>query len=81
MQIKQIDLKKELKTPDPDDLITTTKGLIRAGDLERRVMQFENQEHLTYAIEYWDGGEKEIHRSVHVQLKHSTAASSIAASF
>lgn len=82
MATEQLDLQKALKVPYPDDLINTTKGPIRAGDLNRKVIETENDEHLTYAIEYRDNTDEDpIHRSVHVQLKHSTAASSVAASF
>ena len=78
MEIKQIDLVEMLAVPDDNKLITTTNGLVRAGDLVRRVTEIENDNELTYVIEYFE--KPAIHRSVHVQLKQGVAAKSVAAS-
>ena len=80
MKTEKIDLVEKLSEKHPDTMITTTKGMMRVGDLVREVNEFENNNELTYAIEYWDGKEL-VHRSVHVQLKEGNEAESVAASF
>ena len=77
--MEQIDLKELLAVKDPDTMITTTKGLMRVGDLERRVTEIENDNELTYVIEYFE--KPPIHRSVHVQLKKGTEAEGKLAEF
>ena len=80
MKFEQIDLEKLLAVPQPNDLITTTKGLMKAEDLTRKVIDFEDDNELTYNIQYWIG-EEMVHESVHIQLKPGVAAASVAASF
>lgn len=72
------ELIQKLAVKDPDSMITTTSGLKKVGDLERRVTAIENDNELTYIIEYFDS--PPIHRSVHVQLKKGVEASAVAAS-
>lgn len=79
MGIEQIDLKEILAVKDPDTMITTTKGMVRVGDLERRVTEIENDNELTYVIEYFE--KPPIHRSVHVQLKEGSQAEGTIAEF
>jgi len=78
--METIDLKQVLAVKEPDTMISTTKGLMRVGDLNRSISEFEDDNELTYAIEYREG-EELVHRSVHIQLKQSKAAESVAASF
>ncbi len=54
-------------------MITTTKGMMEADDLERKDTVFEDDNELTQAIEYYLDGEL-VHRSVHVQLKRHVSA-------
>ena len=75
------DLIKLLAPPKPEDMINTIHGPMKAKDLTRKVIEFENDHELTYAIEYWlEGESKPVHRSVHVQLKTGTEAKAAIAS-
>lgn len=80
MNTEQIDLKELLAVKQPNTLITTTKGLMKVGDLTRKVVEFEDNNELTYNIQYWLDDEM-VHESVHIQLKEGVDAESEAAQF
>lgn len=80
MQSDKIDLEELLAIKDPDAMITTTKGMMRVGDLDRSVIEFEDDHELTYVIEYRKDKEL-VHRSAHVQLKYGNSAESETSSF
>lgn len=62
--------------------IFTTKGVMPKSELNREVTCFENDNELTYAIEYCLKSTNEIvKRSVHVQLKTSVSAEPVATKF
>lgn len=62
--------------------IYTAKGIMPKSELDRKVVPFEDDNELTYAIEYCLKGTDEIvRRSVHVQLKKNVVAESAAAEF
>lgn len=62
------------------EMVTTIHGPMPATALERRDVEFEDDNELTKAVEYWLGGEC-VHRSVHVHLKQAMFASGDAAVF
>lgn len=80
MEIKQIDLKEILAVPDPDKLIFTTEGMIKARDLVRTTEEYEDDNELTYRIRYYLKGVV-VRKSAHVQLKKGNEAAAEAASF
>jgi len=80
MESKQIDLKEILAVPDPDKLITTTRGLMKAHCLIRTMEVYEDEHELTHKIRYYFKGVV-VHKSVHVQLKAGVEVLSVAASF
>lgn len=61
-------------------MVNTTKGPMDTSLLEEKKGTIDNENELTKWIEYWLDGEL-VHRSVHVHLKQSVVAESIAASF
>lgn len=61
-------------------LITTTKGMMEADELERRAGVFEDENERTTWVEYWDDGEL-VHRSAHVDLKQGLFAQGHQATF
>lgn len=81
MEVKQINLDKILNHPPlGDELVTTTEGLIRAGDLIRTIEEYEDGDVLIYKIRYYLNKE-EVHKSIHVQIKKGVEADAVAASF
>ena len=62
--------------------IETSQGIMSKSKLDRKVIPFEDDNELTYAIEYYlKGTDKKIHRSVHIQLKTNVVAGPAIAKF
>ena len=65
---------------DVPEEITTTLGMMKTTYLDRKVIEFEDDNELTYAIEYRlksDPDGRIVHRSVHVQLKRNVIAEGV----
>lgn len=62
--------------------IFTTKGIMPKSELNREVTCFEDDNELTYAIEYCLKSTNElVKRSVHIQLKKNVSAGPVGAKF
>ena len=61
-------------------MITTTKGLMPEGALEKREGPDENDNEIVKWVEYYLD-EELVHRSVHVHLKRGMFGNGIAANF
>ena len=75
---------RHLLTDEPE-IVNTVHGPMNKNELIRKVVEFEDDNELTYAIEYrlkdaLDDA-KPVHRSVHVQLKKNVFAESVVAAF
>ena len=75
-----MNLQDKLRVKSPFEIVHTIHGDMKVGDLERKTIEFENDNELTYAIEYHLDSEM-VHRSVHIQLKEGSEAAAIAACF
>ncbi len=68
---------------DEPEIVNTINGEMSKHDLVRKVVKFEDDNELTYAIEYRLKGDnddaKPVHRSVHVQLKKNVTSEAVAA--
>lgn len=68
---------------DVPEIVTTINGPTKTSELVRKVIEFENDNELTYAIEYRLKGDPDdaapVHRSVHVQLKKNVSSEAVAA--
>jgi len=74
---------RHLLTHEPD-IVTTTLGDMPKEQLVREVIEFEDDNELTYAIEYrlkTDNGAlgEIVKRSVHIQLKRNVTSEGVAA--
>lgn len=76
----------EIKEKYPDyisvikDEVTTTRGIMKTADLEKKTSIIDNDHEYTQVIEYWFKGEQ-VHRSAHVHLKKNVIAEGMAAAF